>query len=308
MPPCLSCLRSLHWVTLYFDFQMRYLLLALIFVASEFPQPAFSQQDSAHAATVHRIVLNDGSEFVGTIQSQDSSQVGFLSLSRITMRIPREQIKTIERLSGTVVSGEFRQTDPNYTRLFFAPTGRALKSGQGYFSTYDIFFPFLAVGIGDVLTLAGGMSLIPGAESQIFYIAPKITPFHLKNVDLSAGLLYVNVTSGSASGVGIVYGIGTYGTSDGAVTAGLGWGFAEGELSNKPILLLGGEFRVARNIKFITENWIPPGTDLIVFSFGIRFFGESLAADLGFIRPSRFGSSGFPFIPWVGFAYNFGPK
>ena len=150
--------------------------------------------------------------------------------------------------------------------------------------------------------------MIPGAESQIFYIAPKITPFHLKNIDLSAGVLYVNVTSGSASGVGIVYGIGTYGTSDGAVTAGLGWGFAEGELSNKPILLVGGEYRVARNIKFITENWIPPGTDLIVFSFGIRFFGESLAADLGFIRPSKFGSSGFPFIPWVGFAYNFGPK
>lgn len=287
---------------------MRYPLFTLIFVALEFSQPAFAQQDSADAATVHRIVLKDGSEFIGTIQSQDSSQVGFLSLSKIAMRIPREQISTIERLSGTVVSGEFRQADPNYTRLFFAPTGRPLKSGQGYFSVYEVFFPFLAVGIGDVLTLAGGMSLIPGAESQIFYIAPKLTPFHLKNVDLSAGVLYINATGGNASGVGIVYGVGTYGTSDGAITAGFGWGFAKGDLSNKPILLIGGEFRVARNLKFITENWIPPGTDLVVFSFGIRFFGESLAADLGFFRPSTSGTSGFPFIPWVGFGYNFGPR
>jgi hypothetical protein len=38
--------------------------------------------------------------------------------------------------------------------------------------------------------------------------------------------------------------------------------------------------------------------------FGIRFFEEKLAADLGFIYIS--GAEGFPFLPWLGFTYNFG--
>jgi len=37
--------------------------------------------------------------------------------------------------------GEYYGTDPNYTRLFFAPTGRALKKGAGYFSDYELVFP-----------------------------------------------------------------------------------------------------------------------------------------------------------------------
>jgi hypothetical protein len=125
---------------------------------------------------------------------------------------------------------------------------------------------------------------------------------------MSLGLLYINALGSNFSGGGIVYGVGTYGSSDQALTVGLGWGFAGGEIANKPILLLGGEIRLSNSIKLISENWIPPGTDLVVYSFGIRFFGESLAADLGFIRPSKMETSGFPFIPWVGFAYNFGGK
>jgi hypothetical protein len=89
---------------------------------------------------------------------------------------------------------------------------------------------------------------------------------------------------------------------------GLGWGFAGGEIANKPILLLGGELRLSNSIKLISENWIPPGTDLVVYSFGFRFFGENLAADLGFFRPSHMDTDGFPFIPWIGFAYNFGAR
>ena len=48
---------------------------------------------------------------------------------------------------------------------------------------------------------------------------------------------------------------------------------------------------------------------VLILSFGIRFFGERLSADLGFFYPMSEGegiSEGFPFIPWLGFAYNFG--
>ena len=280
----------------------------IMFVVAMSSQPARAQQDSSEVAKVYRLLLTDGSEIVGTIVKEDSALVEFQSVSRIKMSVPRSQIKSIALVAGSVVGGEFRRSDPNYTRLFFAPTGRALKNGQGYFSAYEIFFPFIAVGVGDVVTLAGGISLLPGASSQIFYFAPKITPLHLQNFDLSAGILYINALGSDFSGGGIVYGVGTYGSSDHALTVGLGWGFAGGEIANKPILLLGGEIRLSNSIKLISENWIPPGTDLVVYSFGFRFFGENVAADLGFIRPSKMETSGFPFIPWLGFAYNFGAR
>lgn len=57
--------------------------------------------------------------------------------------------------------------------------------------------------------------------------------------------------------------------------------------------MLGGELRISNSIKFI-------------LSLGIRFFSENLAADLGFVLPAGSRIKGFPFIPWVGFTYNFG--
>ncbi|MFQ5584937.1 MAG: hypothetical protein ACE5GL_10920, partial [Calditrichia bacterium] len=84
--------------------------------------------------------------------------------------------------------------------MLFAPTARPLKQGQGYFSVYQIFFPFVAVGVTDFFTLAGGVSLIPGARSQLLYVAPKITPLHLKKFDLAFGLLYLAVPDVNGDG------------------------------------------------------------------------------------------------------------
>ena len=222
------------------------------------------------------------------------------------MVIPKNQVKTIEHLSGEIVAGEYVRADPNHTRLLFAPTARSLRVGQGYFSAYQIFFPFLAVGATDFLTIAGGISLFPFVSNQIFYLAPKTTPLHLKNFDLAGGVLYINSTAASSDGVGILYGVGTYGTPNTALTIGLGWGFAKGEVENEPILLIGGELRASNSVKFISENWIPPKSDVAFISFGIRFFGENLAADFALIHPAGSRIEGFPFFPWLGFAYNFG--
>jgi hypothetical protein len=263
-------------------------------------------QDTSRSQRLQRITLTDGSEIIGRVESKDSGSIRFKTLSNITMTIPNTEVKEVEPLSGEVVGREYRRADLNQTRLLFAPNARSLKAGQGYFSAYEIFFPFLAVGVTDFATLAGGMTLFPGASDQLFYLAPKIRAIHVQNLDLAGGMLYLNSTSGSADGVGILYGVGTYGTADQALTVGLGWGFAEGKVKDKPILLLGGETRVSNSVKLITENWIPPNSDVSLLSFGIRFFGDNLAADLGFIYPAGSDISGFPFLPWLGFAYNFG--
>jgi hypothetical protein len=39
---------------------------------------------------------------------------------------------------------------------------------------------------------------------------------------------------------------------------------------------------------------------------GIRLFGRKLAADFALMLPTNVDLEGFPFIPWIGFTYNFG--
>ncbi|NIV98254.1 hypothetical protein GWN26_03530 [Candidatus Saccharibacteria bacterium] len=264
-----------------------------------------AQEEKAATANMYQLELKDGSRLIGTIVKEDPASITFRTLSQVDMVIARDQIKIMLPLSGEMVAGEFWRRDPNRTRLLFAPTARPLKAGQGYFSVYEIFFPFVAVGVTDFLAVSGGMTLIPGAENQLFYFAPKVTPIQLKNLDLSGGFLYILVPEGEDN-VGIAYTVSTYGTEKAALTVGLGWGFFGSDFADKPVLMLGGELRASSSVKFISENWFPPDTDLSFLSLGIRFFGENLAADFGLFFPAGADTGGFPFLPWIGFAYNFG--
>ena len=265
-----------------------------------------SAQTDSTAEGLYKITLSDGSNYIGSILAETQYAISIKTITNIDMTIPKNQIKSMIKHTGEILFGESYRADPNRTRLFFAPTARSLKSGQGYFSDYEIFFPMLAVGIADVVTLAGGMSLIPGASEQALYFAPKITALHLEKFDLAGGVLYIHIPDDESFNFGIAYGVATIGTERASLTCGLGWGFAEGEFANEPIILLGGELRASNSIKFITENWIPPSSDVVLCSFGIRFFGDQLAADLGLLTPLGGRTEGFPFIPWVGFVYNFG--
>lgn len=266
---------------------------------------SFCQQETQKPT---KLILTDGSELNGVIISEDSISVHFKTTSNISITIPREQIKSMEPLSGESIGGEYIRQDPNHTRLFFAPTARPLRARQGYFSAYQIFFPFFAVGVTDFLTLGGGISLLPGATSQFVYFAPKIIPIETENFSIAGGLLYINSTMTAKKGVGIYYFVGSYGKEKTSITAGLGWGFLGNNVADKPICLIGGEFRLTNTLKLITENWLIYESDNHLLSLGFRFFGKNLAADFALVYPFGVEMKGFPFIPWIGFAYNFGVK
>ncbi len=278
------------------------LILLVLSIASNF---AVAQQGTTSQDKVYQIVLKDGSRLIGMIEDEDNDTISLTTLIGIEINIEKNQIEKMKLLSGVVVGGKYRRSDPNYTRLFFAPTARPLKSGQGYFSIYELFLPFVAVGIGDVLTLAGGISIFPGAPQQVFYLAPKVTPIHLKGIDMAAGIMHIGSTGGNSEGMGIIYGLGTFGSTASAFTLGLGWGYAGKETADKPIVMVGGELQVSNSFKLITENWFPPDSEVSLISFGFRMFGDNLAADLGLCNLAGAGMRGFPFFPWVGFVYNF---
>jgi hypothetical protein len=191
--------------------------------------------------------------------------------------------------------------DPNRTRLFLMPTARPIGAGQGYFSAYELFFPTVALGIGSSVSVAGGMSLIPGSSSQLLYFAPKVTVLNSRSVSLAIGGLFLG-SGGDDDGTSVLYAAGTFGNERASLTF---TARIPTEPDQNSLFVIGGELQTSESFKLISENWI--FDDYILYGFGFRFFSGKLAADLGFFRSSTQSDvDGFPFFPWLGFAYNFG--
>lgn len=263
---------------------------------------------------VQIISLKDGSVLNGRIVSFTDTEITFAgSLGELV--IPLSSIEEIKLISMTqIVKGKYYFPNPNKTRLFFAPTGRMLDKGEGYFSDYYLFFPGFVYGISGWFNFGGGMSIIPGVNlgNQIFFFTPKIGLKASEDLNIAAGALVIKIptfddTDGDDSDIsslGILYGVGTLGSPDASVTVGMGYGYAGDQLADNPIFMIGGEARLSRRTALVTENWIIPGAGNPLISYGLRFFGEKLSIDFAFITFLGEGSF-FPGIPYIDFVVNF---
>lgn len=277
-------------------------------------QPADSLKiaisDMSH---VQILKLRDGSEIIGrTIEIGDSDILFQSSLG--TNRVKKSdiaQITTIPRESAK--PGGYWFPNPNVTRLYFTPTGRMLKKGQGYFSDYYLFFPGLTGAFSDRVSVGAGFSLFPGVglERQLFYVTPEIGLYQSERVNFAAGGIYAAAPGWDIDGdniptFGAVYGVASYGPPDAFLTGGLAFAFAEDKFADRPAVLVGGQGRISRNVSFVSENWKVPGADFVMISYGFRFFGSRMSFDLGFFNTlGGSGDLGFLGIPWVDFVYNF---
>ena len=88
------------------------------------------------------------------------------------------------------------------------------------------------------------------------------------------------------------------------MTCGIGYGMVDSKLANKPLIVLGGEKRLTRRIAFVTENWIIPGVDNALISYGVRFLTEKFTTDFAFLNTTGENAI-FPGIPYIDFVYNF---
>ncbi|MGD8278296.1 MAG: hypothetical protein PVH00_09740 [Gemmatimonadota bacterium] len=257
--------------------------------------------------TVYRVRLADGSTLYGRVVESSEARVVVLTEAGVRVEVERSQIRDMTPLAGRLVNGQVWPEDANRTRLFFGPTGRALGDGEGYVGLYELFFSFIAVGIGDRVTLAGGTPIFPGAIGDVIYLAPKVTLVNEDRLQFAAGALSFFLTESIDEGsVGIAYGVLTMGSADDAVTLGAGWGFAlggdESSIADEPVIMMGLERRASRSIKLISENYYAAG-DLLV-SGGIRFLGERFSADVGLAGALGTGDSSFG-LPILSVAWRF---
>jgi hypothetical protein len=257
--------------------------------------------DRRENVTTYELVLQDGSHLYGSIERETDSEIVFKTMAGMVITAPKSEVVSIRRVSGSVVKGEFLREDPNRTRLFFGPTGRALPRGKAYIGMYEFLLPFVQVGVTDRLSIGGGTPLVffsGEGWNRPFWVTPKFEVFRGGRTDVSVGAF---MGFGEGEGAGIVYGVMTRGTPDASFTAGAGMAYASSG-GRAPVVMIGGDRRAGRHTKLITENYLWQGGRGMLTA-GVRFFGEQLSADLGLAVP--LGTDGFFAAPVVNFVYAF---
>lgn len=159
-------------------------LLTLVFATATRAQATARAQDTTATANLKPtpegaiVVLSliDGSALQGRVVEVTATTIRFQSAIGETS-IPRSAVREVHAAAeGPLHDGELWPEDPSRTRLFFAPTGRTLRRGDGYLADAYVFFPSVQYGVTDALTMGAGMSLIPGLglDQQVYYLTPKL--------------------------------------------------------------------------------------------------------------------------------------
>jgi hypothetical protein len=269
------------------------------------------------------IVLKDGSSIYCRIIEKGTNEIYIQTRLFGKLTIPLSEISEIKNQTNN-----FWFPNPTDTRLFFAPTARGIKQGKGYFQDIYVFLGSGNYGIIDNLSIGGMFSFIPGIkmEQQVLAFTPKLSYEIVPDFNIAGGLLYA-FSSETIGNFGLGYGLGTYGNSDSNITLGAGYGFMankySSKISNAGFIMLGGMHRVWEYTSLITENWgiFTESMNIFIPTFGVRFFGDKLSADLGLALPlnvynfnyyntQKVGQLGsiipnIPILPYVDFVFSF---
>jgi hypothetical protein len=265
----------------------------------------------ADSTQVQVIRLRDGSSIVGRVTEAGPDTIRFVAKAG-TLSLARADIVEVREVETSALRhGEVWPANPNATRLLFAPTGRMLAKGEGYFNDTYLFLVSVQGGLSSRFTLGGGMSVLPLDDftDNALFITPKIGVYASPKFNVAigglAGFVGGFVDEDVNSSFGVVYAVGTAGSTDASISFGTGLAYAGGRFADSPVAMLGGEKRLARRVSFITENYVIPNDDVSsLISYGVRFFGEKLSADLAFwITPGN--DIPFPGIPYVAFSVKF---
>jgi hypothetical protein len=269
--------------------------------------------------------LHDGSRLLGSLVAQDDQGLTLRLRSGSELRLARADV-------AAIVAEDEREepapADPNATRLLFAPTGRPLPKGDGYFSDHYVLFPGLAVGLTDHLSVGAGISTIPGLglDEQLVYVAPRLA-FDLPGDNAFAvGALYAQAGDADEGGAALAFGVLTLGRPTRSLSVGLGFGgerartydYANGARyrsrvewvwRDAPIVMVGGSVQIGRRAALLSENWLFLGDgfrlDEQPFAVAVRLFGQRLSADVGLVIVPAVLDEGFP-LPWLSISYAFG--
>jgi hypothetical protein len=219
------------------------------------PAPLSTDPRQEIIGQVYSVEMRSGTSFLGTLQAATEQDLTFATKDLGTVTVLRTNLRQFSLLTAKQASLGFDNLG-NGTRLFFAPTARNLRKGEGYVQDIDVILLGINYGITDNISIGALVPIMPGLGLNVFALTPKLGIPVSDKLAFGVGTLFA-VVEGSTGGIG--YGVATYGSADNNVTAGLGYAFAGGEFSSTPVAVLGGAVRVARRISLIDETYIAEG-------------------------------------------------
>jgi hypothetical protein len=267
--------------------------------------------------------FHEGSTYYGKFRQFRNDTLVLLTTDLGPVSIPAKRIKKITKAEYMVMKkGRYWFPTPLPGRYLFAPSAFSLKAGEGYYQNTMLVLNSFNVGVTNWFSVGGGIeflttigSITAGEFAPSFYLTPKIGFRVAPNFRAGAGVIYAQL-GGDAVRLANFYGVFTYGNPDYNISAGIGWGTLKtgsekAEFQKSPLVTISGTARIARKLAFVTENWfIPYSGDTQteyypLFSYGLRFFGESLSVDFAFINNKDIVEILFIGIPYVSFSVKF---
>lgn len=283
-----------------------FILVLLVFTG----MTSFAQATSD--STLVQIETTDGNEFIGPVVMEDSEKIVIKTNNLGEITIPIRNIKSRKTiLIQQVKNGKLWFANPQATRYFWAPNGFGLKKGEGYYQNIWVLWNQFAYGLTGNFSIGGGM--IPlfffgGAPTPVFGTVKFSIPVAEDKFNIGLGAIAGTALGESETGVGMLYGITTFGNRDKNVSVGMGYGFAGGDWASSPTFNVNGMFRVSSRGYFITENYIisSGGETVVLLSAGGRSNIKKVALDYGLFIPFYSEMDTFFAIPWLGFTVPFG--
>ncbi|MVN76185.1 hypothetical protein GO988_07595 [Hymenobacter sp. HMF4947] len=245
----------------------------------------------------YSVELRSGTSFLGTLRAATSLDLTFDTKDLGVVTVQRANLRQLVPISAEQARRGYDDVG-NGTRLFFAPTARNLRRGEGYVQDIDVYLVGANYGITNNISVGVLVPIIPGLGLNVFAVTPKVSVPVTEKFSVGAGLLYANAFG---YGAGIGYGVATYGTADTNLTAGLGYAFARGETSSTPVVVLGGAVRVSRRFFLIDETYIVGQG--IGGLLGARVAAARASGSLGLLYATDLGGI---YPAYLEFAYRFG--
>lgn len=280
---------------------MRKPLIILLSIFLLFYEGVYSQEITDTIRRV-KVTTTDGEEYKGSIILNNEEKL-ILKTNNGEVMIVSKNVKTIEQINE---KNKFEYPNPHDTRYFFSPSGIPIKKKTGYYQNIYVTTNFVNYGISKNFSIGGGFEFISTVSgSPIWFLSPKFGFEIDEKIHVATGFIMAGMSSQGA--VSIAYGVGTYGTSNTNASIGLGYGFADGELTKYPALMLSGTHRFSTGFSILTENYIVPNSsdaNLYIGVHGVRILSQKNAFDIGALVISTM-SDIIPALPFVGYARAF---
>ena len=257
---------------------------------------------------LYEVETKDGNTYQGYLIEQDETYVILetQNIGRITLQ--RVDIKKMVEINSSQIKedGKYWSDNPQATRYLWQPNGYGLKKGEAYYQNIWVFWNHVSFGLSDNFSMGFGiipLFLFAGAPSPV-WITPRVSiPIVENKFNLGGGALIGTVLGAEQAGFGITYGVATIGSKDYNASLGLGYGYAGGDWSSRPIITGSAMLRLSQKAYFITENYFLD--EVILLSFGTRFILKKVGIDASLIVPSETGGETI-FFPLLGLTIPFG--